>query len=531
MSHGLRGPNAASRARTASIDSARDRIRHASRSRSPETSTRARSTRAMRASMASSSSASRRRASTAGPCARRGSRSEAIAGSSDGRRRRGRRASVRVCAVAPSSRPDARPSTRCRASRSPPPADRSRRAQRPQCLRARAQPRRERAAPPPRGRARARRVADRARADAPAPARQTPARRHEPFVTRIAFASGFQSLRRFNAAFRAQYRMPPSALVRASHSASAGEFVRLTLAYRAPFAWRELLRGARRAMRSPASRSSTARVTGARSASASRAACSSRKTTRRARACSTHGRRSTCRSRAEEARAITSTLTSRRRSCPRSCRCSRGCGSCSISTRIRRRSTDISRKADCDAHVARTPGIRIPGAIDGFDIAVRAILRGRCSRPPLRRHRRARDASDRRAARHGHRTTHASAPHGRAHRGGGERPPSRARRAAAQADATVAVARLVASGELKLEPGSDVIATRHALMDVAGIGDQIASYIVMRTLSWPDAFPFACHTMARVVGAPNALAFRTLSQRWRPWRAYAAMQLVQSSSA
>ena len=59
-------------------------------------------------------------------------------------------------------------------------------------------------------------------------------------VTRIAFASGFQSLRRFNAAFRAQYRMAPKALVRASHSESSGEFLRLTLAYRPPYAWREL---------------------------------------------------------------------------------------------------------------------------------------------------------------------------------------------------------------------------------------------------------------------------------------------------
>ncbi|HEX4681308.1 MAG TPA: AlkA N-terminal domain-containing protein, partial [Gemmatimonadaceae bacterium] len=66
-------------------------------------------------------------------------------------------------------------------------------------------------------------------------------------ITRIAYASGFQSLRRFNAAFRAQYRMAPSAL-RITRRGRGGTRtladdapVRLSLAYRAPFAWDALL--------------------------------------------------------------------------------------------------------------------------------------------------------------------------------------------------------------------------------------------------------------------------------------------------
>src|SRR6266513_6202271 len=52
-------------------------------------------------------------------------------------------------------------------------------------------------------------------------------------MTRVAYASGFQSLRRFNAVFRAQYRMPPSAL-RRGRKARADGSLRLTLAYRPP---------------------------------------------------------------------------------------------------------------------------------------------------------------------------------------------------------------------------------------------------------------------------------------------------------
>src|SRR6266516_2596170 len=57
-------------------------------------------------------------------------------------------------------------------------------------------------------------------------------------MTRVAYASGFQSLRRFNAVFRAQYHMPPSAL-RRGRKATAREAgsLRLTLAYRPPLAW------------------------------------------------------------------------------------------------------------------------------------------------------------------------------------------------------------------------------------------------------------------------------------------------------
>ena len=60
-------------------------------------------------------------------------------------------------------------------------------------------------------------------------------------VTRVAYASGFQSLRRFNAAFREQYRMPPTALRRGRKlPPTESGFLSLTLSYRRPFAWESL---------------------------------------------------------------------------------------------------------------------------------------------------------------------------------------------------------------------------------------------------------------------------------------------------
>src|SRR5258707_6737878 len=61
-------------------------------------------------------------------------------------------------------------------------------------------------------------------------------------VTRVAFASGFQSLRRFNAAFREHYRLSPSALrPRPVRPLPETDLVRLTLSFRAPLAWNPLL--------------------------------------------------------------------------------------------------------------------------------------------------------------------------------------------------------------------------------------------------------------------------------------------------
>jgi AraC family transcriptional regulator of adaptative response / DNA-3-methyladenine glycosylase II len=181
------------------------------------------------------------------------------------------------------------------------------------------------------------------------------------------------------------------------------------------------------------------------------------------------------------------------------------------------------------AQVTRTPGVRIPGAIDGFDIALRVLLRGRVLSAPA-------------GGDHAARVAHAlGEPIDTGIRELTRLAPSAARIAEAgsnrlralgvparRADAIVAVARLVANGGMKLEPGSNAIATRAALVEIDGIGDQLATVILMRTLSWPDAFPFACGAMAHAVSARSVAEFHAMTQRWRPWRAYAAMLLWHS---
>jgi AraC family transcriptional regulator, regulatory protein of adaptative response / DNA-3-methyladenine glycosylase II len=343
-------------------------------------------------------------------------------------------------------------------------------------------------------------------------------------VTRVAFASGFQSLRRFNAAFRAQYRMPPSALVRAPQSASAGEFVRLTLSYRPPFAWRELC------------------AVLARDAIAGVELVQGRR----------YGRTVSIGARSGVFFAQDASSVSRASVGTRRVNAMRNEVNIDVSPSLvtilmpllarLRQLFDLDadpvmidahlRQGGLGDHVARTPGVRIPGAIDGFDIALRVLLRGRALSAPARG-----DIAARVTHTFGEpidtgipELTRLAPTAARITEAGSSRlralgVPRR------RADAIVAVARHVASGDMKLDPGSNVIATREALTQIDGIGDQLATMIVMRTLSWPDAFPFACGAMAHEVSAPTVTEFRTMTQRWRPWRAYAAMLLWHSRAS
>jgi AraC family transcriptional regulator of adaptative response / DNA-3-methyladenine glycosylase II len=87
------------------------------------------------------------------------------------------------------------------------------------------------------------------------------------------------------------------------------------------------------------------------------------------------------------------------------------------------------------------------------------------------------------------------------------------------------LARAVVDGTLSLHRGAPLDATLAALHALPGIGDWSAQLIAMRALAWPDAWP------ATDIGLLNALATRdarqaaALSEAWRPWRAYAVMKL------
>ena len=86
-----------------------------------------------------------------------------------------------------------------------------------------------------------------------------------------------------------------------------------------------------------------------------------------------------------------------------------------------------------------------------------------------------------------------------------------------------ALAAAAASGQLTLDPGADPAEIAARLAELPGIGPWTIGYILMRAAGDPDAFPAADLGLRRALarlGAPPGHA-----ARWRPWRAYAAMQL------
>src|SRR5262249_1409459 len=68
------------------------------------------------------------------------------------------------------------------------------------------------------------------------------------------------------------------------------------------------------------------------------------------------------------------------------------------------------------------------------------------------------------------------------------------------------------------EPGTDANATRRALMDLGGVGDGLATTIVMRALHWPDAFPDMDRALQRSADVGGARELVGRGERGRPWR-------------
>jgi AraC family transcriptional regulator of adaptative response / DNA-3-methyladenine glycosylase II len=91
------------------------------------------------------------------------------------------------------------------------------------------------------------------------------------------------------------------------------------------------------------------------------------------------------------------------------------------------------------------------------------------------------------------------------------------------------IARLLAEGRLRLTPAADPLATIETLKTIPGIGDWTAHYIAMRALAWADAFPHSDLGVMKALGERNPKRVLALGEAWRPWRAYAVMHLWQKS--
>jgi len=163
--------------------------------------------------------------------------------------------------------------------------------------------------------------------------------------------------------------------------------------------------------------------------------------------------------------------------------------------------------------VDKRPGLRVPGAWDRFELAVRAILGQQITVAGAAR------LAAKITARYGEPLTE---PVGRLTRRF-PRPEALARADLAALGMPRTRARALAS--LASEPARLQESTAESLTALPGIGPWTAQYIAMRALREPDAFPETDVGLLRAVGRPTPDELLEMSEAWRPWRAYAAQHL------
>ena len=172
--------------------------------------------------------------------------------------------------------------------------------------------------------------------------------------------------------------------------------------------------------------------------------------------------------------------------------------------------------------------MRLPGQVDGFEVAVRAIVGQQVSVAG------ARTILGRFATAYGTPVTFdLAAEHGLTHAFATAESMSKADDTAlsmprSRAQALIGVARSVASGELDLDPGADRDETHARLLAHRGIGPWTADYIVMRAFGHPDVMLETDLIIRRVLTHHGIDADRTTT--WQPWRSYAALHLWRASA-
>lgn len=179
----------------------------------------------------------------------------------------------------------------------------------------------------------------------------------------------------------------------------------------------------------------------------------------------------------------------------------------------------LAADAELRRDVRREPGVRVPGALDGFECAVRAVLGQQVSVAA------ARTLASRLVLELGAPFTQGPAPLARRFPGAAALADAGTRTIASiglpkkRAATLVTLGRAVADGKLTLARGA-VAAGRAALAEIEGIGPWTIEYIALRALGDPDAYPATDAALVKALGCRGA----TL-EHLKPWRAYAAIRL------
>lgn len=308
--------------------------------------------------------------------------------------------------------------------------------------------------------------------------------------TQIAMASGFGSIRRFNFAFQRLYGRTPTNLRRLAgkRAVSADGAYRFRLPFRPPYDWEAILNFlADRSMPSVESVSSDAY----RRKIAMNGLCGNIEVRRTEAALDV-------RIEFPEARVLFLIVERVRRLFD-------------LAADPIRIESHLAKDPLLAPKIARRPGLRIPGAWDSFELAVRAILGQQISVKG------ASTLADRIAAKHG---------------SGGLFPTPQTLTTAPIEECGIVKSRattiraLAASGlEWQHIGNSDAFLDR--LLAIPGIGPWTAQYIAMRAFGEPDAFPAGDLVLQRAAGCRNSRELEQRAESWRPWRAYAAIHLWQ----
>jgi AraC family transcriptional regulator of adaptative response / DNA-3-methyladenine glycosylase II len=199
------------------------------------------------------------------------------------------------------------------------------------------------------------------------------------------------------------------------------------------------------------------------------------------------------------------------------------------------------------APVAKEPGVRVPRAVDGFEMAIRAIVGQQVSVTGARTVLARLVAAAAPPALPVDQGNGGNPPGGSGSEDGDRHESGRALRPfpsaaellalpdeafgmpGARRETIRALARAVADGSLELDPGGDRAELAHRLTGLPGIGPWTAGYVAMRGLGDPDVFlptDLAVRRGAAALGLPDdPKTLDAYAARWRPWRSYALIRL------